>query len=88
MQLRVSSTVVLVKVGAQVDEWLIIDTLYRPSYPYLLVCEDEEDGVPEFVLVQHSIQLFLGLADSFPIVAVNDEDQSLRILRKGRMTKC
>jgi len=46
----------------------------------LLVREDEEDGVPEFVLVQHPIQLFLGLADSFPIVAVHDEDQSLRVL--------
>ena len=52
---------------------------------HLLVREDEEDGVPEFVLVQHPIQLFLGLADSFPIVAVHDEDQSLRVLRREFM---
>jgi len=46
----------------------------------LLVCENEKDGVAEFVLVQHSVQFFLGLADSLSIVAVHNEDQSLRVL--------
>jgi len=46
----------------------------------LLVREDEEDGIPEFVLVQHSVQLLLGLADSLAVVAVDDENQPLRVL--------
>ena len=49
---------------------------------YLLVREDEEDGIPEFVLVQHSVQLLLGLADSLAVVAVDDENQPLRVLTR------
>jgi len=46
----------------------------------LLIGEDEENSFPEFVLVQHAVQLFLGLTNSLPIVAVDDEDQPLRVL--------
>jgi len=46
----------------------------------LLVGEDEEDGVPEFVLVQHPVELFLGLAHSLSVVAIHHEDQPLRVL--------
>ena len=55
----------------------------RPSRPltYLLVGEDEEDGVPEFVLVQHPVELFLGLTHSLSVVAIHHEDQPLRVLR-------
>jgi len=47
----------------------------------LFVGEDEEDGVPQFVLPEHFVQLVFGLVDSFPIVAVDDEDESLRVLK-------
>ena len=49
----------------------------------LLIGEDEENSFPEFVLVQHPVELFLGLTDSLPIVAVDDEDQPLRVLNNG-----
>lgn len=46
----------------------------------LLVGEDQEDGVPELVLVQHALQLLPGLDDTIAVVGVNDEDDALGVL--------
>jgi len=46
----------------------------------LFVCENEKNGVPEFVFVEHSHEFLPGLADSVPIVTVDDEDEALCVL--------
>ena len=46
----------------------------------LLVGEDQEKGISEFVFVQHALQLFTGLDDTIPIIGVDDEDDALGIL--------
>jgi len=46
----------------------------------LLVGEDQEMGVPQLVLVEHSLQLLAGLDHTVTIVAVDDEDDALRVL--------
>lgn len=47
----------------------------------LLVGKDQEQSIPEFVLVQHPLELLTGLADTLPIVGVDDEDDSLGVLK-------
>ena len=44
----------------------------------LLVGEDEHNRVPELILVQHAVQLLLGVIDTVAIVRVHHEDQALR----------
>ena len=46
----------------------------------LLVGEDEEQRIPEFVLVEHALQLLAGLDHTVTIVAIDDEDDALRVL--------
>ena len=46
----------------------------------LLVGEDQEDGVPQLILVQHALQLLTGLDDTVAIVGVNNEDDTLGVL--------
>lgn len=46
----------------------------------LLVGEDEEQSIPELVLVQHALKLLPGLNDTVTVVAVNHEDDTLGVL--------
>ncbi len=46
----------------------------------LLVGEDQQDGVPKVVLVEHLVQLLLRLVDAILIVRVNDENEALGVL--------
>jgi hypothetical protein len=46
----------------------------------LLVGEDEEQSVPELVLVQHALKFLSGLDDTVTVVAVNHEDDTLGVL--------
>jgi len=46
----------------------------------LLVGENEEEGIPELVLVQHPLQLLTGLGNTFPIVRVDNENDALGVL--------
>jgi hypothetical protein len=46
----------------------------------LLVGKDQEDGIPELVLVQHALELLSGLNNTIAIVAINDEDDALCVL--------
>jgi hypothetical protein len=46
----------------------------------LLVGEDEQNGVPELILIEHALELLAGLNDTVTIVAVDDEDDTLGVL--------
>ncbi len=46
----------------------------------MLVGENQEEGISEFILVEHALQLFPSLDNSIAIVAVNNEDDTLCIL--------
>jgi hypothetical protein len=46
----------------------------------LFVGEHKEKGISQFVFVEHALQLLAGLDYTITIVAVNDEDDALRIL--------
>ena len=46
----------------------------------LLVGEDEQKGITELILVEHPLQLLACLRDTFPIVRVDDENDTLRVL--------
>lgn len=46
----------------------------------LLVGENQQQSVAEFVLVQHALQLFPGLDNTVTVIAVNHENDTLRVL--------
>jgi len=46
----------------------------------LLIGENQKESVPEFVLVQHALELLTCLYNTIAIVAVNDEDDTLGVL--------
>jgi len=46
----------------------------------LLVGENQQNGIPQLVLVQHALELLSGLDDTVAIIAVDDEDNSLGVL--------
>jgi hypothetical protein len=46
----------------------------------LLVGENKEQSVTEFVFVQHALQLFPGLDNTVAIVAIDDENDTLGVL--------
>ena len=46
----------------------------------LFVGKDEKQGIPELILVQHPLQLLASLRNTFPIVRVDNEDDTLGIL--------
>ena len=46
----------------------------------LLIGEDEQQRIPQLVLVEHALQLLAGLDDAVAVVAVDDEDDALRVL--------
>jgi hypothetical protein len=46
----------------------------------LLVRENEEKGIPQLILVQHTLQLFPGFNNTVTIVAVDNEDDALGVL--------
>ena len=46
----------------------------------LLVGEDEEDGVAEFVFREHLVKFITSLANTFTIVGVDDEDDTVGVL--------
>jgi hypothetical protein len=46
----------------------------------LFVCEHEKKGITEFVLIEHTLELFTSFRDTLTIVGIDYEDDSLRIL--------
>lgn len=46
----------------------------------LLVGENEEESIAQFVLVQHPLELLTSFGHTLSIVRVNDEDDALGVL--------
>ena len=46
----------------------------------LLVGEDKQESITELILVEHALELLTRLRDTFPIVGVDDEDDTLGVL--------
>ena len=46
----------------------------------LLVGEDKEDSITQFILLQHLLELLVGLRDTLTIVGVNNENKTLGVL--------
>jgi hypothetical protein len=46
----------------------------------LLIGKDKEEGIAKFILVEHPLQFFPCLRDTFPIVRVYDENDTLGVL--------
>lgn len=66
--------------------WKLVNTysLYQSSmvthWQILLVGEDQEESVPELILVQHALQLLPCLNNTVAIVGVDNEDNTLGVL--------
>lgn len=46
----------------------------------LLVGKDEQKRISEFILVQHSLELLAGLADTLSVVGIDHENDTLGVL--------
>lgn len=46
----------------------------------LFIGKDQKQSIPQLILVQHTLQLLTGFHHTLTIVAINNEDDSLRIL--------
>lgn len=46
----------------------------------LFVGEDQEQGIPKLILIQHSLKLLTSLADTLSVVGVDNENDSLGVL--------
>ena len=51
------------------------------DWQILLVGENQQNGISELILVQHTLQLLSGLNNTITIVAVNYEDDTLGVLK-------
>lgn len=46
----------------------------------LLVGEHQEKGITEFILIEHPLKLLASLSHTFPVIGVNDKDDTLCVL--------
>ncbi len=46
----------------------------------LLIGKDQQESISELILVEHALQFLTGFDDTVAIVAVDDEDDALRVL--------
>lgn len=46
----------------------------------LLVGEDEEESIAELIFVEHPLQLLTSFRNTFPIIGIDDENDTLSIL--------
>jgi len=46
----------------------------------LLVGKDQEQSIPQFILVEHSLEFLAGFADTLSVVGIDDEDDTLGVL--------
>ena len=49
------------------------------SFNILLICKDDQDGVLQFLLLQHGDELLLADANSVPVCAVHHVDDGVRV---------
>jgi hypothetical protein len=58
-----------------------LSDLFRDTYgKILLVGKDQEDGIPELILVEHALELLTSLNNTVTIVGVDNEDDTLGVL--------
>jgi hypothetical protein len=57
---------------------LVIDI--RTYGQILLVGEDQKNGIPQLILVQHALQFLSSLNNTITIIAVDNEDDALGVL--------
>ena len=50
----------------------------------LLIGENKEEGIPEFIFVQHPLELLARLGNTLPIVGIDHEDDTLGVLEVCR----
>lgn len=46
----------------------------------LLVGKDQEQSIPQFIFVEHSLEFLAGFADTLSVVGIDDEDDTLGVL--------
>ena len=46
----------------------------------LLVCKNQEQSIPQLILVQHALQLLAGLDNTVAVIAVDNENDALSVL--------
>ncbi len=47
----------------------------------LLICQHQEDGVPQTIILEHVLQLLSGLAKPFTIARVDYEDECVVVFK-------
>ena len=47
----------------------------------LFVGKDEQESITQLILVEHSLKFLAGFRHTFPIVRVDDEDDTLSVLK-------
>lgn len=57
--------------------WSSICETYRQI---LLVGENQKNGIPQLILVQHALQFLSGLDNTITIVAIDNKDDALSVL--------
>lgn len=56
------------------------DMRVRAHRQILFIGKDQEHSLPQLILVQHTLQLLTSFRNTVTIVAINNEDDALRIL--------
>ncbi len=56
------------------------DTIARAYRKILFIGKDQEHSIPQLILIQHTLQLLTSFRHTVTIVAINNEDDTLRIL--------
>jgi hypothetical protein len=46
----------------------------------LFVCKDEEEGITEFVFIEHALKLFTGFRNTLAIVGIDNKNDPLGVL--------
>lgn len=57
-----------------------INDSFGTYWQILLVGKNQENGIPQLILVQHTLEFLPGLDDTITIVAIHHEDDTLGVL--------
>lgn len=59
---------------------MVVDVWSNTYGQILLVGEDQEQSISQFILIQHTLQFLASLDHTIAIVAINHEDDALGVL--------
>ena len=57
------------------------DIVPQAYWQILFVGKDQEQSIPQFILIQHTLQLLTSFHNTITIVAVDHEDDALGVLK-------